>query len=181
MQESTPPGAATLVAGHPHAVARSARNHAIRNGVIAFVAVAVTAAIGSAATTPQIPGWYAGLNKPWFNPPNWVFGPAWTILFAIMAFAFWRILQTPPGTPGRTRAILVFAVQLVFNALWSIVFFGMHNPPAALVVVLGLELSVLAMIAIFRSLDPVAGWINVPYALWVAFATALNVAIVQLN
>jgi tryptophan-rich sensory protein len=180
MQESPPPGAATLVAGHPHA-GRSARGHAVRNAVIAFAAVAVTAAIGSAATTPHIAGWYAGISKPWFTPPNWVFGPAWTILFAVMALAFWRILQVPAGTPGRTRAILVFAVQLVFNALWSIVFFGMQNPPAALVVVLGLELSVLAMIAAFRSLDPPAGWMNVPYALWVAFATALNVGVVMMN
>jgi translocator protein len=177
MQESTPPGAAaSLAAGHS-----PARGHAARNGVIAAVAVGVTAAIGSAATTPQIPGWYAGLAKPWFTPPNWVFGPAWTILFAILALAFWRILQTPPGTPGRARAILVFAIQLVFNALWSIVFFGMQNPPAALVVVLGLELSVLAMIVAFRTVDQPAGWMNVPYALWVAFATALNVGVVLLN
>lgn len=137
--------------------------------------------IGNLATIPQIPTWYAGLAKPSFNPPNWLFGPVWTVLFAIMAFAFWRILQKPPGTPGRRTAILVFIAQLALNALWSIVFFGLHQPGLAIGVVVLLEIGVLAMIASFRRLDPLAGWIDAPYAVWVAFATILNVAIVSLN
>jgi benzodiazapine receptor len=178
MPETTP---RAVPAGLAPAPADRPRTRLILHAVIAAVSVCVAASLGSAATLPQIPTWYAGIAKPWFNPPNWVFGPVWTMLFAVMAFSFWRILEVPAGTSGRTRAILVFAVQLVLNALWSIVFFGLQNPPAALVVVLALELSVIGMIVAFRRLDPPAGWMNVPYALWVAFATLLNVAIVLLN
>ena len=149
--------------------------------VLAVVVVFAAGAIGSAATLPSIPGWYQGLNKPFFTPPNWVFGPAWTLLYTILAYALWRILRLDPATPGRTGALVVFGVQLVLNALWSIVFFGLTSPGAALLVVFALEAGVIAMILRFRALDPVAGWINVPYALWVAFATALNIGIVMLN
>jgi translocator protein len=151
--------------------------HALLAVVVTFAA----GALGNLATMPQIPTWYAGLAKPSFNPPNWVFGPVWTLLYAFMAYAFWRILQVPPGSPGRRTAIRVFLVQLGLNALWSVVFFGLHRPGLAIVVVVLLEIGILAMIVAFRRLDPVAGWINVPYALWVAYATLLNVSIVVLN
>lgn len=167
----------------PASGARQTRSRwrSLMYAVLAVVVVFAAGAIGSAATLPSIPGWYQGLNKPFFTPPNWVFGPAWTLLYTILAYAFWRILRLDPATPGRSAALVVFAVQLVLNALWSIVFFGMHSPGFGLVVVFALEASVIAMILHFRALDAVAGWINIPYALWVAFATALNVGIVLLN
>lgn len=168
-------------AGLAPAPAARPRLRLVLHAVIAAVSVCVAAWLGSAATLPQIPTWYAGIAKPWFNPPNWVFGPVWTVLFAVMAFSFWRVLELPAGMPGRSRAILVFAVQLVLNTLWSVVFFGLQNPPVALIVVVALQLSVIGMIVAFRRLDPLAGWMNVPYAVWVAFATLLNVAIVLLN
>ena len=147
----------------------------------AIVPVVITAAIGSAATQAEIPGWYASLNKPSFNPPNWIFGPVWGVLYLMIAFAFWRILRTDPQTPGRGTAIGVFLVQLALNAFWSVAFFGMHNLLLGLVVVIALEAAILAMIVQFRRLDPVAGWILVPYACWVAFASVLNGAILLLN
>ena len=153
----------------------------LAHGVAVLLLVFGTGAIGSAVTLPQIPGWYAGLAKPWFNPPNWVFGPAWTTLYLLLAVATWRILQKPAGTPGRASALAAFGANLVLNALWSIVFFGLQTPALALVVVVALELSVLAVIVTYRRVDPLAGWLNGPYALWVAYATALNVAIVWLN
>lgn len=154
---------------------------AAAQAVAVLALVFATGAVGNAVTLPQIPGWYASLAKPAFNPPNWVFGPAWTTLYLLLAFATWRILQKPADTPGRSVALAAFGVNLVFNALWSIVFFGLQNPPLALVVVVALLLSVLSVIVTYRRVDPLSGWLNVPYALWVSFATALNIAIVWLN
>ena len=157
------------------------RRHAVLHALIAFAVVTAAGLIGNLATIPNIPGWYAGLVKPSFNPPNWIFGPVWTLLYVMMAVAFWRVLQNAPTGVGRQRAIRVFCVQMALNAFWSVAFFGLHNPPLALVVVVILELTILATIRLFLRQDRLAGWLLVPYAAWVAFATALNVAIVALN
>jgi tryptophan-rich sensory protein len=157
------------------------RGSALMNAALAFVLVAGASWVGSVATLPNIPGWYASLNKPPFNPPNWVFGPVWTVLYAMIAYAFWRVLQKPADTPGRNAAIGLFVVQIVLNALWSVVFFGMHDPRLGLVVVVALEAAVIATGLRFRAVDQVAGWPFVPYAAWVAFATVLNLSIVILN
>ncbi|PSC04878.1 TspO protein [Alsobacter soli] len=149
--------------------------------LLAVGAVALAAIIGNVATMPNIPTWYAGLAKPSFNPPNWVFGPVWGLLYLGMAFAFWRVLRIDAAAPGRGAAIAIFVVQLALNAFWSVAFFGMHNPPLGLVVVIALEIAILATIALFRRIDPVAGWVLLPYAAWVAFATVLNLSIVRLN
>ncbi len=143
--------------------------------------VVVAAVAGSLATTPEIPGWYAGLVKPAFNPPNWVFGPVWTVLFAVMAYAAWRILSIRPGTPGRRGALAWFYGQLVLNAGWSVAFFGMNSPASGLVVVAALFGAILATMDRFRRLDPPAAWLLVPYAAWVAYAGVLNGAIWRLN
>jgi len=151
------------------------------NAAIAAVTVFGAAAAGNAVTIPAIPTWYAGLVKPWFNPPTWAFGPAWTILFLLMAIAFWRILER--RAPGRAwrLALAVFAGQLILNVLWSVTFFGMRDPTSALVVVIALELAIVATIAAFRPIDRVAAWLLLPYAAWVGFATVLNIGIVWLN
>jgi tryptophan-rich sensory protein len=148
---------------------------------IAIVVVFAAATVGSVATMPSIPTWYRHLAKPSFTPPNWVFGPAWTLLFTMMTVAFWRILRKTPETPGRAQAILIFVVQLVLNALWSVVFFGMHNPDLALAVIALLEASILATIVAFWRLDRMAAWLLALYPLWVAYASALNIGIVWLN
>jgi len=142
--------------------------------------VVLAAALGSAATLPAIPSWYAGLIKPAFTPPNGVFSPVWTILYAAMAYAAWRILSLDAG-PARRQALIAFFVQLVLNTAWSWAFFGARSPLAGLVVIVALLAAIATTIRLFWRLDRLAAWLLVPYAAWVAYATALNAAIWQLN
>lgn len=137
--------------------------------------------LGTAATLPNIPTWYAGLNKPSFNPPNWLFGPVWTVLYGVMIWSYWRILGLARGLPKLRLATLAFGVQLALNALWSVVFFGLHRPGLALVIVVALELSVVGMILCFARIDRWAAGSQLPYAFWVAFASLLNLSIFLLN
>ena len=143
--------------------------------------VLTAAALGSLATLPNIPTWYAGLAKPWFTPPNGVFSPVWMILYALMAYSLWRILTLPDGVPGRNGALTAFFVQLAFNAACSWAFFGLHSPLTGLVVIAVLLAMILVTIWQFWSLDRLAATLLVPYAVWGAFATVLNTAIWHLN
>jgi tryptophan-rich sensory protein len=137
--------------------------------------------IGNAATMPNIPTWYAEIQKPWFTPPNWLFGPVWTLLFTGLIVAFYRILRLDPQTPGRGRAIIIFIAQIACNALWSIAFFGMRSPGLGLVVIVFLWSSIVANMIAFRRLDRLSSWIFPPYLAWVTFAGALNLAIFMMN
>jgi tryptophan-rich sensory protein len=148
---------------------------------IAILPVVAASIAGSAATVPQIPGWYAGLVKPSFNPPNWIFAPVWTTLYALMALGAFRILRLPVGTPGRRRALLVYHLQLLFNIGWSFAFFGANSPVAGLAVILPLLALIAATIAAFRPLDRLASNLLWPYLAWVAFAALLNASIWWLN
>jgi translocator protein len=149
--------------------------------LIAVAAVVAASALGQIATFPNLAPWYASLQKPGFNPPNWIFAPVWTALYALMAFALWRILRLPSGTAGRTSAIVVFGAQLVLNAVWSFLFFGAHSPLFGLFDIVPQLILVLATLALFARLDAIAGWCLVPLALWVAFAGVLNYSIWSLN
>ncbi|QFU17830.1 TspO/MBR family protein [Microvirga thermotolerans] len=149
--------------------------------LIAVLPVAAASVLGSVATMPNIPTWYATLAKPGFTPPNWVFGPVWTLLYAMMAYALWRILALPKDRPGRRGAVAAFFVQLALNALWSWAFFGAHSPLAGLVVILALLVAIVATIRAFLPLDRAAALLLVPYLAWVAYATALNAAVWRLN
>ncbi|MFA6266129.1 MAG: TspO/MBR family protein [Pseudolabrys sp.] len=148
---------------------------------IAPVMIVVAAlALGQAATFPNLAPWYAGLVKPSFNPPNWIFGPVWTSLYALMAFAAYRILKLP-ASPERQRAITLFGLQLLFNAAWSWMFFAAHSPLLGLInIVPQLGLVIATVIAFYR-LDRVAAACMAPLALWVGFAALLNAAIFILN
>ena len=148
---------------------------------LAIIPVAATSVAGGAVTVPQIGGWYAGLIKPPFNPPNWIFGPMWTALYALMAFAVFRILRLPIGTPGRRRALVVYHGQLLLNFAWSFAFFGANSPVAGLVVIIPLLIAIVATIAAFRPLDRIASLVLWPYLAWVGFATLLNASIWWLN
>lgn len=143
--------------------------------------ILAAALLGNWATIPNIAPWYQGLAKPAFNPPNWVFGPAWTILYVLMGAAFYRLLRADPATPSRRAAILLFSAQLVLNASWSFAFFAAHSPVAGLAVILPLEALILATLAAAARVDRIAALCLVPYALWVAFATYLNAGILALN
>ena len=147
--------------------------------------MAATAAVGSVATQAEIPGWYAGLNKPSFNPPDWVFPVAWTALYTMIAVALWRLLGAKPRTgPSRGSwrlALVAFLVQLGLNAAWTPVFFSAHAVGLGLIVVVSLLVMVLWTVRLTWRFDRAAAWLLVPYAAWVAFATLLNAAILRLN
>lgn len=149
--------------------------------IVAAIPVVAANIVGNSVTMPNIPTWYAGLVKPSFNPPNWIFGPVWTTLYALMIWAFWRILRAPADHPGRRAAIAIFIVHMAVNALWSVVFFGLKQIGIALGVSILLEMMVIATVLAFARIDRAAALAVAPTALWVAFATVLNAAIWQLN
>lgn len=121
--------------------------------------------------------WYQALAKPSFNPPNWVFAPVWSVLYVIIGVVGARTWLTL----RRSMAMRLWFAQLVFNFAWSPVFFGLRDPTAALIIILGLLISVAAFIAASWRQDRTAALLFLPYLAWVAFATALNAAIVMLN
>ena len=125
-----------------------------------------------------LPGqWYASLVKPPFNPPNWVFAPVWSLLYVLIAIAGWRTWRRPPDS----RAMRVWAAQLVLNFLWSPTFFGAKMMGLALVVIVLLFASILLFMARTWNSDRLSAWLFAPYAVWVAFATLLNASLVWLN
>jgi len=149
-------------------------------GAMALSAVIATSVLGQIATFPNLRPWYSGLAKPAFNPPNWIFGPVWTALYALMAFASWRILRLP-SSGARIRALSLYAAMLLLNAAWSWMFFAAHSPGLGLANILLQLALILATLGAFRRLDPLAGWALLPLAVWVAFASVLNLAIWRLN
>lgn len=150
--------------------------------LVVFVAVCELAGLlGSVFTATSIPTWYASLAKPSFNPPNWIFGPVWTILYILMGVAAYLVYQKGFNRPEVKRALTVFFIQLLLNALWSIVFFGVHMILGALVNIVVLWVMILATILTFRRISKAAAYLLVPYILWVSFATALNFSLYLLN
>ncbi|WP_375465948.1 TspO/MBR family protein [uncultured Methylobacterium sp.] len=151
----------------------------------AILPVAATALVGSLATRPEIPGWYAGLAKPAFNPPNAAFPIAWATLDVLIALSLWRLLgarpRTGPSRQGWRLALAAFAAQLALNAAWTPTFFAAHAVGAGLAVVAALLAMVLWTIRLTWRFDRPAAWLLVPYAAWVGFATLLNAAILRLN
>ena len=125
-----------------------------------------------------MPGeWYAGLAKPGFNPPNWIFGPVWTALYVLIAIAGWPTWRSAPSE----GAMRLWGLQLALNFLWSPVFFAAHMIGAALAIILALLATIVAFIAVTWRMDRIAAWLFAPYAAWVAFASLLNGAIWWLN
>ena len=124
--------------------------------------------------------WYATLEKPFFNPPAVVFAPVWTVLYIAMGVAAWRIWTLPPS-PERKQALRQFGVQLALNAAWTPVFFGAQSLGGGLVVIVAMVFAIVVTIQRFHPLDKIAAWLLAPYLAWVAFATALNVALLALN
>jgi tryptophan-rich sensory protein len=137
--------------------------------------------IGSLATAKAIPTWYVGLAKPSFNPPSWLFGPAWTVLYLLMAVAAWLVWKQGIGAAGVKLALAAFLVQLILNALWSVFFFGLRSPLTGLVDIVVLWLAILATIVLFFRVSVPAGVLLLPYIAWVSFAAVLNAAILRLN
>lgn len=137
---------------------------------------------GALLTAPAIETWYATIAKPGFTPPSWVFGPVWTLLYLLMgvaAFLVWREREE------RSRAVRIalgaFLVQLVLNGLWSPAFFGLQSPALGLLVIVPLLVALLVTTGLFARVSRPAAALLIPYIAWVAYATALNAAIWQLN
>ena len=146
-----------------------------------YLFLMATLGVGAAAslfTTPAIPTWYAGLNHPAITPPNWVFAPAWTALYILMAFAAWRVWKK---TGLRSLEMAVFALQLALNLGWSVLFFGLHRIDAALVEIVILDLAILVTLMLFVRRDRLAGLLLAPYLAWTLFATLLTQTFGQLN
>lgn len=137
-------------------------------------------AIGGIATTTSINTWYTTLNKPFFNPQNYVFGPVWTLLYILMGISFYIILQTNKNKL-QTNAIIIFGIQLFLNFCWSFIFFKFQFLDIAFIEIILMWLSILGMIILFSKINKIAAYIQIPYLLWVSFASVLNGTIWYLN
>ncbi len=137
--------------------------------------------VGSIFTRPEIPTWYAGLAKPSWTPPPFVFPIAWTTLYVMMAVAFWRLWDRVPQSDARRRAMMLFAIQLVLNAIWSPVFFGWHGMRAGLVIIILMAVLIAATIVSAVRIDRMTAALLVPYLCWVLYASTINAGVVALN
>jgi translocator protein len=149
--------------------------------VASLLAVALVAGVGGLATDTGAGSWYATLEQPAWNPPDWLFGPVWTLLYVLMAVAAWLVARRGLDQRPVIVAVGVYAVQLVLNLSWTLVFFGLEAPAAALAVIVALIAAIVVTIRLFQPLHAVAAFLLVPYLVWVLYATALNAAIVALN
>ena len=149
--------------------------------LISFLLITFVAAfIGSSFTAPNIVSWYSTLIKPSFAPPNWLFAPAWTILYILMAVAAFLIWQSRNNSQAKC-ALTFYFFQLALNSLWSIVFFGLHNPQLAFFEILVLWVLILITLLKFYKIQRTAGLLLIPYLLWVSFASILNLFVWLLN
>jgi len=148
------------------------------------IAVAVPLAVGGLSgfvTARSVATWYPTLTKPFFNPPAWVFGPTWTVLYIMMGVAAFLVWRQGFSTKDVRLALTLFAAQLALNGLWSIFFFGLQSPGVAFAEILLLWLSIVATVWIFRRVVPAAALLMLPYLAWVSFAAVLNGSIWMLN
>jgi tryptophan-rich sensory protein len=141
----------------------------------------IVAFAGSAVTMPSISAWYSELNKPFFNPPNWIFGPVWTILYILMGIALYLVWNRGLKDKKVGKAVMVFIIQLALNFLWSLFFFGLHLPFIAFLTIIALWIMIFYTIVLFKSRSKTASWLLIPYVVWVSFAMILNLFIVILN
>jgi benzodiazapine receptor len=137
--------------------------------------------IGSLFTTPSIPTWYTSLQKPWFAPPNWLFGPVWVTLFTLMGISFYFVWNKGWKNKLVKNGLSVFGVQLVLNALWSFLFFGLRSPMLGFIEIIALWIVIAFTIFKFYKISKNAAWLLLPYIVWVSIATTLNYYIWILN
>jgi len=179
-------------------------NNNLYKFLFSIIICELAGSIGSIFTFPEIKEWYSTLKKPFFNPPSWIFGPVWTILFVLMGISLYLVWKKGfvvknelkikkrkawnkysqklfTGEWKKANIILIFAVQLGLNVLWSFVFFGMHSPALAFFELLALWVAILFTIVNFYRVSKAAAYLLVPYILWVSFAGVLNLFIFALN
>ena len=152
-----------------------------RSALLGWLALCFGVGIGSSIFTARsISTWYAALAKPPLNPPDQVFGPVWTVLYALMAVSAWIVWKTRPST-CRRRGLRLFVIQLALNFLWTWIFFSAHQPLTAFFDLVALWAAILLTIVTFRRMSHTAAWLLVPYLAWVTFAGYLNFAVWKLN
>ncbi len=149
--------------------------------VISILIPLLVGAISGLFTASGVKGWYVSAVKPAFNPPNWIFGPVWTILYIMMGIALYLVWKVAADKQLKKTAIILFAVQLALNFCWSFIFFKMQEPGWAFAEILLLWLMILLTIIWFGKISSTAAWLLVPYICWVSFASVLNFSIWQLN
>lgn len=147
--------------------------------LISIILPQVLGGLGALVTISSVGSWYQTIQKPSFNPPSWVFGPTWTLLYIMMGLALYLIWKS--NHPFKNKALWVFAVQLSLNAIWSPAFFGLESPLLGLIVIVPLWIMILVCIRAFFPINKMASYLLVPYLLWVSFATILNASIWYLN
>jgi benzodiazapine receptor len=149
--------------------------------ITSIVICQLAGVIGSIFTTPAISTWYAALKKPVFTPPNWVFSPAWITLFVLMGISAFLVWNKGLSDQRVKIALSIFVAQLILNALWSAMFFGLRSPLAGLIEIAVLWIAILLSILYFFKVSEIAGILLLPYILWVSFAAILNFSIWRLN
>lgn len=151
--------------------------------LILIICIGIPLLVGGVSgylTAQSIPTWYATLNKPWFNPPNWIFGPVWTILYILMGFASY-VVYISSQNKYRNSALLLYVIQLSLNFFWSMLFFYFQSPGLALIEIIVLWIFINLTIIYFSKVNKKAAYLLLPYVVWVSFATILNLYIYLLN
>ena len=149
--------------------------------VVSVVLCQAAGIIGSLFTTPAINSWYAGLRRPAFAPPNWVFAPVWTTLYLLMGISLFIVWDSGVEKHAVKRAIAIFGVQLLLNALWSYLFFGLRSPLMGLIEILVMWVMIFLTMLMFFKISKKAALLLVPYLIWVSLASYLNYSILVLN
>ncbi len=151
--------------------------------IAAILVCQIIGNIGTIFTLPALSTWYASLNKPFFNPPDWLFGPAWIILYTLIGIALYILWDRWPDLkkPVRKPALMAFVIQMALNPLWSFLFFGLRSPLYGFAEIILLWIAIVATISEFYKVSKSAGMILLPYILWVSFAALLNFSILILN
>lgn len=148
---------------------------------ISIIVPLLAGVVGSFFTMSAVDSWYKEIIKPSFSPPDWIFGPVWTLLYILMGIGLYLVWQSDIGKKKKEIAIIFFAIQLALNSLWSILFFGLRNLESSLIEIFVLWLAILINLILFGKIRKSAGWLLLPYLLWVSFAAVLNFSIWQLN
>jgi len=155
--------------------------------LLCIILVQLIAFLGSVFTVSSIETWYDSLIKPSFNPPSWLFGPVWTILYLMIGVSLYFFITSNPkknyAEKNKIKKIgyWIFGIQILLNGIWTPLFFGLHNIPAALIVIIFLWLSIIANIFAFYKISKISAYLLVPYLIWVSFASVLNFSFWLLN
>ena len=149
--------------------------------IISIIIPLAVGAIAGSFTASSVNGWFATLNKPSFNPPDWIFFPVWTTLYILMGIAFYLVWNSHAKLEKRYTAYTYYWLQLALNFLWSFLFFNFHRPDLAFLDIILLFMLIAGTMYSFRKISKTAAWLLVPYLLWVGFATVLNFQIWKLN